>query len=280
MLKYSQMKITLIAAFLISTVAFGQDVKAKTERQIKGSFYAYWGWNVSNYTKSDINFSGTDYNFTIYDAVAIDRQSQFDPKIYFNPGQVTIPQYNLRIGYFLNEKFEFSFGVDHMKYVMRSYQTANISGTIQNSGTAYDGTYDNTATVIKPELLLFEHTDGLNYLNLEARRSDKLLAYKKFALHVNEGIGAGCLLPKTNTKLLNNARYDQFHFAGFGIAAVAALKFEFYTRFYIQSEIKLGYINMPDIRTTINKEDRAKQHFSFIQSNVVFGVNFNTKKRK
>ena len=265
---------------LLSTVAFGQDVKPKTERQIKGSFYAYWGWNASIYTNSDINFSGTNYDFTIQNAVAIDRQSAFDPKLYFNPAKVTIPQYNLRIGYFINEKYEISFGADHMKYVMRSYQTAKISGYIKNSGTSFDGTYDNTPTEIKPQLLLFEHTDGLNYLNLEIRRSDKLFEYKKFKLHINEGIGAGCLLPRTNTTLLNNARYDQFHLSGYGVAAVAALKFEFYTRFYIQSEIKLGYINMPDIRTTIHPEDRAKQHFSFLQSNVVFGVNFNTKKRK
>ena len=44
--------------------------------------------------------------------------------------------------------------------------------------------------------------------------------------------------------------------------------------FFIQSEWKGGFISMPDIRTTMHKEDRASQHFLFSQYNVVFGANF------
>ena len=271
--KYILMNIivTLIISIL-SFTTFSQEKTGKTLK--KGSMYFYWGWNRGAYTKSDITFTGEDYNFTLYNVVADDRQSRFDPAIYFNPKKVTIPQYNMRIGYFIDEKYDVSFGVDHMKYVMRVNQTTTISGDIANSGTAYDGTYDNADFQIKPDFLLYEHTDGLNYLNFELRRNDQLMGYKKMTLNSVLGGGAGMLMPKTNCTLMNNKRHDAFHIAGFGAGIVAGLKVEFNNRFYIMSEVKGSYINMPDVRTTQFKADRAKQHFCFIEADVVFGVNF------
>lgn len=37
---------------------------------------------------------------------------------------MTIPQYNLRFGYYLNEKYQITLGVDHMKYVMKAFQSS------------------------------------------------------------------------------------------------------------------------------------------------------------
>ncbi|MBI1836377.1 MAG: hypothetical protein HYR91_03830 [Flavobacteriia bacterium] len=273
------MKSILLCCLTISFLSFSQE-NVSTAITKKGSFFFYWGWNHSAYSNSDIHFTGHNYDFTLYDVEAKDRQSAFDPKIYFNPATITIPQYNLRIGYYFHEKYSISLGADHMKYVMRDYQMATISGHIENSGTGYDGVYDKQAFMIKPDFLKFEHTDGLNYLNSEVRRHDKIYTYKKFKLNLSEGLGAGFLYPRTNTTLMHNARYDQFHVAGFGLGAVAALNIEIYDRFYIQTELKVGYINMPSIRTTMYIADKAKQAFTFIQSNVVFGMNLNYKKKK
>ena len=85
-------------------------------------------------------------------------------------------------------------------------------------------------------------------------------------------------MPKTNSTLLNNERHDDFHLAGYGISAVVAINISFYEVFFIQSELKGGYINMPDIRTTMDKADRASQSFLFSQLNMVFGVSFNLGK--
>jgi hypothetical protein len=38
--------------------------------------------------------------------------------------------------------------------------------------------------------------------------------------------------------------------------------------------MKAGYINMPDIRTTMNVRDKASQHFEFFQYNILFGGQF------
>ncbi len=246
----------------------------------KGEMYVYWGWNRGAYSKSDIRFHGDAYDFTLDKVVAKDRPSPFNSKVYFNPSYMTIPQYNLRIGVFLNDKYDISFGADHMKYVMRNYQDVIINGYIQKSQTPYDGTYDNDTINLSPDFLLFEHTDGLNYENIEIRRSDILFAREKFRIETRVGGGVGFLLPRTNTTLLNNPRYDEFHLAGYGMGIMGGVHFSFFKHFFIQFEAKGGFIHMPDIRTTMYKSDRAAQHFFFAQVNGVFGANFNLVKEK
>ena len=72
--------------------------------------------------------------------------------------------------------------------------------------------------------------------------------------------------------------YD-FHLAGYGISAVVAINISFYEIFFIQSELKGGYVSMPDIRTTMDKADRGSQSFLFSQLNIVFGVSFSLGKK-
>jgi hypothetical protein len=252
---------------------------------MKGNFFIYWGWNRSNYSRSDIRFHGKNYDFTIHDVVARDRQSPFSANLYFNPATITIPQYDFRIGYFINDHYQISIGADHMKYVMQNYlnntyQTVLIDGYINDTGTRFDGVYEQDTIALTEDFLLFEHTDGLNYENIECRRFDVLFGRKYFSIALNEGLGMGILLPKTNTTLLNNERYDEFHVAGYGASLVAALNLTFFNYFFIQSEWKGGFIHMPDIRTTKNKSDKAEQSFWFSQYNVVFGVNFRLTKPK
>lgn len=269
------MKFTVFLLVCLFTFSgFAQDGAKLWSPDKKGSFYIYWGWNRAAYTKSDISFSGDYYNFTLHNVIANDRQSPYRTNIYLNPGEMTIPQYNLRLGYYFKDKYQVSLGVDHMKYVMKNDQTVKMDGHIENSGTPYDGVYNNSDKVLTRDFLLFEHTDGLNYLNAEIRRSDRLWGKKWFTLSTNYGLGFGALMPRTNTTLLNNPRYDEFHFAGWGFGVVGAVRMNFFKYFFIQSEAKYGFVNMPDIRTTMHTSDRAKQHFWYMQYNITFGAQF------
>jgi len=245
----------------------------------KGKLYVYWGWNRGWYTTSDISFRGTDYDFNLNQVVAKDRQTPFSLNAYLNPTLITIPQYNFRIGYFISKNYDISFGVDHMKYVVQSDQTVKISGYISSTETEYDGEYENDDIIIEEGFLNFEHTDGLNFLNVEFRRFDNIFDFNKVKINLTEGFGLGALMPKTNSTLLNNERHDDFHLAGYGISAVVAINISFFEVFFIQSELKGGYINMPDIRTTMDKADRASQSFLFSQLNIVFGVSLNLGKK-
>ncbi len=270
------MKKSIAVGFLLllSVSGFSQSLNHQTAKSREGEFYAYWGWNRGAFTKSDIQFTGDNYDFVLSDVVAKDRQSPFEGKLYLNPGSATIPQYNFRFGYFFNDHYNVSFGIDHMKYVMQGNQVVKISGTIDSTETKYDGTYENDNIILSSDFLTFEHTDGLNYINFDIRRFDALFVWKHFNINLTEGMGVGMLYPRTNTKLLSGDRYDEFHVSGYGVSGMVGLNFEIYNYFFIQTEMKGGYINMPDIRTTMDPADGASQNFFFGQMNIVFGVNF------
>ncbi len=253
--------------------ASAQEVSWLNQTNRKGQGFMYWGWNYSNYTKSNIHFEGDNYDFTLKRVRATDRQSHFS-KDYFRFNTITIPQFNFRIGYYITEKMSISFGLDHMKYVMVSDQVATIDGEISNSGTIYDGEYHNELIILSPDLLQFEHTDGLNYTNLELRRLDNLLKWRFLAVDLTTGVGAAVLLPKTNATFLGQDRYDDFNLAGYGFDGVVGLGVTFWNFLFVQGEIKGGFIHMPNVRITHDRADHASQQFFFSQYNIVFGLNF------
>lgn len=243
----------------------------------KGTVNLLWGWNKGIFSNSKIHFKGDNYNFTLHDVSAKDKfyNVRLDP--HLTPGNLTLPQTNLRIGYFIKDDLELSFGVDHMKYVMENGQSVPIDGYI-NTGSVYDGVYNGEKIVLDPEFLLFEHTDGLNYGNIELTRFRRINQW----LHIPEnkyanldgyiGAGAGLLVPRTNTTLLENERYDEFNVAGFGMSAKIGFNLELFRWMIFRYAWKLGYINMPNIRTTQFKSDKANQAFIFSENLFMFGV--------
>ena len=263
----------------------------------KGKFFISWGGNRDSYTKSDVNFRGKDYNFTVSDMKAHDKPKGYHID-YVNPANMTIPQTNFRMGYFFSDHYSVAIGWDHMKYVMTQNQIANVTGNINlpadQAGSYYNGDYNNTPVDMSqhgaqeggiaggtqgnpPAFLMYEHTDGLNYINTEVSRHDdisKLFGINntdKVQINLTEGLGAGLLYPKTNTTLLGKERHDDFHVSGYGLSAKAGINFTFFKYFYLQGELKCGYINMQDIKTTRSNDDSASQDFFFFQRIIAVG---------
>jgi len=242
----------------------------------KGKMYLYWGYNRAAYSNSDIKFKGRDYDFEIFDVRATDRQTKFDWNLYFHPAKITIPQTNLKFGYFFSDKYSFSIGVDHMKYVMDNTQSAKITGTVPDS--VFSGTYTNDDIKLDESFLDYEHTDGLNYLNIEFNRFDGLIDFKNIiSLQSIVGLGVAALMPKTNAILFGRGRYDEFHLAGFGMNVKTGLNLRIGKYFFIQTEGKAGYINMPDIRPTKFSDEKASQSFTFLEYTILFGINVKVK---
>jgi hypothetical protein len=288
----------LTLCFSITTFAQTDSQKAKYTAHNKGKFTISWGGNRDKFSKSDITFKGNDYNFTVENATAHDKPKGWHLD-YINPSKMTIPQTNFKLGYFITDHYSISIGLDHMKYVLTQSQTANVSGYINlpadQSGFYYNGVYNNTPVDFSqngaqeggfekgttqvgiPAFLMYEHTDGLNYINTEFSRHDDISKWfglpntDKVQINLTEGLGAGLLYPKTNATVLGKERHDDFHVSGYGTSLKAGINFTFYKHFYIQGEFKGGYINMPDIRTTQSASDRASQHFYFFQRIITFG---------
>lgn len=268
------MRIILIALTIFMSVTTAGSQPAHHHFDKQGDFYVYWGWNRAWYSKSDIHFTGAGYDFTLKKVMAYDRPSALDAKVYAVPNKFTIPQYNFRIGYYIKKNVSVTLGTDHMKYVMRNDQVVNMDGRIGSDYPEFEGVYNNEPVKLTQEFLIYEHTDGLNYANSEIRHHYSIYYSPKFEINSIEGAGAGILYPRSNVTLMNFERNDEFHLAGYGFDLVGGFNFTFFKHFFLQTEFKGGYINMPDVRTTSSKSDKASQHFFFTQINGVFGVSY------
>jgi hypothetical protein len=272
----------LVVLFFSTTSFVGQENTVFTKKNKvvnKGKFFVYWGWNWASYTDSDIRFKGNNYDFTLRNVKSHDTPSEFSFKKYFGITNITKPQTNARIGYFFKENYTISIGLDHMKYVVNNDQFVNIDGNINIGNSKYDGTYNSQPIQLTEDFLRLEHTDGLNYINVQLYRFDDIsswigLSSDNLQINLTEGIGIGVLYPKTDTTLLGNERHDDFHLSGYGVSAGFGLNITFLKHFFIQADVKAGYINMSDIKTSLNPLDSASQSFLFLQNNILIGGRF------
>lgn len=270
----------------IETVEIGKSIfpiKNKRNFSRKGNFYGHWGYNNSWYSKSDIHFKGTGYEFTLKDVVAHDRQSPYKLK-YLSPENISIPQWNLRLGYFIKDNYSISIGWDHMKYVMDIPQKVYITGYIENEVSTpgiptgkYEGVYDNDLIEIGSDMLTFEHTDGYNYANVEVERYDDIWVSKSQVrtLTLETGLGAGLIIPRTDARFFGVGQNNALNVAGYGASVKAGLKFYMNRGLFLQYTSKLGTSNLTDIHTTgRNKFDKASQKISYIENFLAIGYQF------
>jgi len=245
-----------------------------SNRRSKGRWYGYWGWNRSAYADSDIRFHGDDHDFTLYDVQARDRQTPVTLENivdrYLNPAQLTIPQYNWRIGYFIADDWSVSLGFDHMKYVMVQDQTVDMTGTIERDGFT-DTDAARRDKQLTDDFLTYEHTDGFNLISVETERYFALDDRERFALLA--GVGGGLMLPKSNVQLMSGQRSDRWHAAGYGFTAKIGLEAIVWRGLFMRLVTKIGRAEMTDVLTS-NQGDRAEQTIDFIEYVMAGGYYF------
>lgn len=245
----------------------------------KGELYLQWGYNWSAYSASDIHFQGDGYDFTLNNVTAEDRPVPFKASTYLSPSRLTIPQYDGRIGYYIGERTSLSMGVTHLKYVVQQRQGTTITGYIDDSvSSQYGGQYDNTLIQLDEDFLMYEHTDGLNYANIEIETMLPLWENRKrsVGLYATIALGAGFVTPVTDVTLFGDQRSDEFNWAGYGFNTKTGLKFEFWTRLYLQYFISVGWLDLSDVPTRSEGSDTAEQSILYVEHAAVFGVTLYT----
>ncbi len=271
----------LISSTFQSQSIFNTKIKSTESR--KGKWYAFYGYNFSWYTPSDIRFKGKGYDFTLKDVKAKDRPSKLSLD-YINPMQITTPQVNIRFGYFINDNYSISIGWDHMKYVMNIPQTVSIYGYIDpivsDPGIptgSFAGVYNGEKIEVPATMLTFEHTDGYNYVSAEIERHDDVWLAKnqKNRLTMETGLGVGTIIPRTDARFFGVGENHYWNFAGYGASAKVGLKFHITKGLYIQNTAKVGWSRLNNIRTTgRNDIDKASQNISYLENYTVIGYQF------
>lgn len=240
----------------------------------KGMWSFFYGYNRSTYSNSDYHLTGDGYDFTLRDVEATDAPTELAPYPYLAPWGVSVPQNTTRFGYYLTDDIAISFGNDHMKYVMVQDQTVDFEGTIA-TGEGHDRSGDGTQKLTS-DFLHFEHTDGLNFVSVELEHFLPLWrnASDTQALTFMYGPGIALMYPKTNATLFGRDRHDKFHVAGYGYSVKLGLEFNFTDHLFARLVLKNGHINMNDVRTTSNSNDKLSHKFDFQETYLVVGINY------
>lgn len=252
-------------------------IPAPAQRTHEGKFFFFWGYNRSVYTNSDIQVKGLGYNFTAYNVKADDYPEAFSPDVYFNIYKLTIPQFNIRLGYYISERVSLSFGWDHLKYRLNHQQTVKIDGDyVQDREVRH---FDNEEVFLSRNFFHLEHTDGLNFLRFNYDYAIPLIGNRsrKLSLDAIVGAGIGPVCPWTDA-VLDSKRYRTFFRpAGAGIATNVTMRANLGGSFFIQTTGRVGAIKLIDVY--IDPEIRGKQQFAYAEFNITAGFTFGKKNK-
>jgi len=236
--------------------------------------YFQWGYNAEAYTHSNIHFKMSNGDsFILHHAKAHDKGDYDD--IYKEPTEISIPQYNYRIGFYLNKNFTkgLELNFDHAKYVVTDGQTVHVTGTINKQHVDGD-------SVLNPESFLhFEHTDGANWLHINYFEQ-KTLAHNKAKtrelLNLIYKAGIGINIPRTDFTYHGDRLNNDFHIAGYNIGIEGGFRFFMVKNFFLETTAKTGYVRYIDAlaNTTTAKGNRASHGFGYLETIATLGYQF------
>lgn len=241
--------------------------------------YAQWGYNEEWYTKSNIHFKmANGDNFVIHGAKAHNKPDF--GSIISSPIDVSIPQYNMRLGVYINENHTRGIEVnfDHTKYVVTDYQTAHVTGNL-------DGKTIDSNVVLDPKTFLhFEHTDGANFLHFNYFEQYSLKKSKKTSRNVFTYLwkaGVGFNIPRTDFTWRGNEMNNKFHIAGYNISAESGARYYPFRNFFFEATLKSGYVRYVDALadTKTDKGNRASHGFGYFEVIATFGYDINFIKK-
>jgi hypothetical protein len=269
-------KFILVLFFLsIFLVSFSQETCncPAGVKKGKGVFYASWGYNRDWFSKSNLHFhnSGSDnYNFTLYNVKAKDRSGFSSMFETISHGDITIPQYSYRLGYYFNNKHDIGveLNFDHAKYVMVQNQTVHVKGEIHGVDI------DKDTSLLAGNFLKFEHTNGANFflLNFVKRTNFFHSSNNKHWLSTILKSGAGIMIPKTDVTLFGTRLDNKFHVAGWLVGLESGLRYDGYRNFFIEATVKGSFVDYTDV--LVIGTGRANHSFWCFEAIVSAGFQF------
>jgi len=274
--RYKVVILLIVTLFFGSPSLFGQKRAPQTN---KGNFYFYWGYNRTAYTNSSLRCVGQGYDFTMKNLSASDNPERFNPNVYFNPKKLTIPQFNIRLGYFFKDNWSLSLGYDHMKYIMDNDQLIVLYGHIdQGISDQWSGDYSGETMKTNNKFIHYENSDGLNYMRVELSRYHHLTSIGKnewLRISTQLSLSSGFILSFNDFNFGNQFDRRTVSISGYGASLSGGVRLNFFNHFFLQVNAVGGVIHQTKVKTRPNDNSSyAKQVFGFVASETVFGFSW------
>lgn len=283
-MKFNFISILLLNFLYLICFNSGSTFAQKTVSTNKGSFYLHWGYNRSAYTESDLHLVGRGYDFTIKNMTASDNYEKLS-LVYLNPKKFTIPQFNVRFGYFFKDNWSLSFGYDHMKYLMDHPQQVMLDGHIDSGiSELWSGDYTNELTTSDYDHIHYENSDGLNYIRFELARYFNLLALGKndwFKVKAQAAVSTGVILSYNDFNFAGKFDRRTISLSGYGLSLHPGLRLEFIDHIFLQTNLSAGFIQQIKVLNRPGtKEYHADQKFGYLASELVIGYTWRINREK
>lgn len=233
----------------------------------RGELYFSWGYNTEWYTRSNVRINQPDLNnhYTFTKIKGHDRKG-WDERLFKK--DLTIPQYNYRLGYFFNT--EKGWGVeinfDHTKFIFEDGQDAVVRGKLNGK------TVDTTIRFSEDNGFYYYLNNGANFLLFNLVKRSKLFSTKNDNLKLDflGKAGLGPVIPHVENSLFGEPNKPHFQFGGWNMGIEAALKASFFRYGYIEYSNKLDYARYANLRVY---KGTAKQAFGTYEMILSFGAN-------
>src|SRR5690554_2824776 len=227
------MKNPLVYLVLFILIISNETIAQNFNSIDKGGFYLYWGYNRSAYTKSDLHLVGEGYDFTMKDMKAEDNWER-NPEAYFDITKITVPQFNIRLGYFFKDKWAITLGYDHMKYLMSHEQEVTLDGYIEPGiSDLWGGQYNKKKSMTNYDDIHYENSNGLNYIRVELARYFDLFSLGDnnwFRVRAQAAAATGIILSYNDFNFGGQFDRKTISVSGYGLSLHPGLRLEFLDR--------------------------------------------------
>ncbi len=255
--------VSMLFIFPKTTAAQSQPNKKR-----KGEIYFSWGYNTEWYTRSTVKINQPDLNnHYSFEKIKGHDHPGWDEGLFSKA--LTIPQYNYRIGYFLNDKNDLGIEInfDHTKFIIEDNQQMRMKGTFRGR------TVDSSIVFSEPNGFYYFLNNGANFLlfNIVKRwhwYSDKAGQIKIDALGK---AGVGPVIPHVQNSLFGDKNEPGFQIGGWNTGVEGAIRSTFFKHAYLEFAGKLDYARYSGLKVY---KGTAKQAFGTVELILSLGATF------
>lgn len=260
----------LLIIFIVSPICTNAQQK---KQQRKKEFYFSWGYNKEWYTNSTVKINQPSLN-NKYSFINIKGHDHpgWDEGIFNLP--LTIPQYNYRIGLFLNKQKDIAFEInfDHTKFIFAEQQ-ARIQGILNSK------IVDSTVNFNGNNGFYYYLNNGANFLlfNMVKRWHWYAGKNEKVKIDFLGKAGIGPVIPHVQNSFFGKLNTPGFQLGGWNIGAEAAVRTTFFNYVYLEYCNKIDYARYSNLKVY---KGTAKHAFGTYEMILNLGITFPVGKKE
>jgi hypothetical protein len=244
----------------------------KKDTKRKHEIYFSWGYNGEWYTHSTIHISqpalANDYQLN---SITAHDHPGWNEGLFTK--QITVPQFNVRFGYVINEEkgWIFELNYDHPKFIVND-------GNWRLTGKLNNRPVDTTIAFSQANGFHYFLNNGANFFLFDIVKRHHLFKShdENFKLDLLGKFGVGFTVPHVDNELFGNSNTAHFQLGGWDTGIEAAIRTTFYKHIYLEYGNKLDYARYSGLKIY---EGTAHQAFGTYEMMLSLGLDFGVGKK-